>query len=166
MILTWRSWQLLSLWLAARITPARHPHSLILFTFSLVKPLTERNLFPTISSRNLYAILWIGNRGVSNPRIRIASRVFQSPFLLLLYKFTSSSHSAFLFLSLSLSLPLSLLLPLSLFLSCYSSLSLSHSLPLFLSISLSLSPTNCAVLFSSIPILQRACLSPKKENPT
>ena len=50
-----------------------------------MKPLTERNLFPTISSRNLYAILWIGNRGVSNPRIRIASRVFQSPFLLLYF---------------------------------------------------------------------------------
>lgn len=56
--LTCKSWQSLSLWLAARITPARHPHSLILLTLSLAKPLTERNLFPTISSRNLYAIIY------------------------------------------------------------------------------------------------------------
>lgn len=55
-MITCRSWQRLSLWLAARTKPARQPHSLILFTLSLPKPLTERNLFPTISSRNLYAI--------------------------------------------------------------------------------------------------------------
>lgn len=40
-----------------------------------MKPLTERNLFPTISSRNLYAILRSVDRGVPNPRLglRIAT---------------------------------------------------------------------------------------------
>lgn len=46
------SWQ--SRWLEARITPDRHPHSLILFNRNLPEPpLTDKNRFPTSSSRNL-----------------------------------------------------------------------------------------------------------------
>lgn len=54
---TCRSWFLLSLWLAALITPLLQPHSAILaFDFGLLNPVTHRNLLPTISSRHLYAI--------------------------------------------------------------------------------------------------------------
>lgn len=50
----------LSLCVAARITPARQPHSAILPSFSLLNPLaTERNLLPTISSRALHAMVII-----------------------------------------------------------------------------------------------------------
>lgn len=55
--LTDKSERLLSLEDTARTTPDRHSHSLILASFNFAWLLTDKNLFPTISSLHLKAIL-------------------------------------------------------------------------------------------------------------
>ena len=56
MLLTDNSTLLVSLPETARTTPDRHSHSEIFASFNFPGLETHRNLFPTISSRYLYAI--------------------------------------------------------------------------------------------------------------